>query len=68
MKSLKPHWVSRMAEVAGGVRSRRRRWKECMRSLRMRVRCVWAREALALEVDLPVSQHRVFYGGGGVSL
>ncbi len=35
VKSLKPHCVSRMREVAGGVRRRRRRWKECIRALRI---------------------------------
>ena len=38
-KSLKPHWVSRIAAVAGGVKRRRRRWKECMRRLRRNERC-----------------------------
>lgn len=39
VKSLNPHCVSRMREVAGGVRRRRRRWKECIRVLRRAERC-----------------------------
>lgn len=38
-KSLKPHWVSRMREVAGGVRMVRTRWKDRMRKLRSAERC-----------------------------
>lgn len=38
-KSLKPHWVSWMAAVAGGVRRRRRRWNECIKRLRRKERC-----------------------------
>lgn len=41
MKSLNPHCVSRMREVAGGVRSRSRRWKECIRVLRRAERWGW---------------------------
>lgn len=39
-KSLNPHCVSRMAAVAGGVSRRMSRWKENIRKLRNRERCV----------------------------
>lgn len=39
-KSLKPHCVSRMAAVAGGVRRRMSRWKENIRKLRKKERYV----------------------------
>lgn len=38
-KSLNPHWVSRMRDVAGGVSMERRRWKERIRALRRSDRC-----------------------------
>lgn len=39
VNSLKPHWVSLIDDVAGGVRRRSRRWKECMRAFRKKDRC-----------------------------
>lgn len=48
-KSLKPHCVSRMADVAGGVRTRRRKWKECMRNWRIKDR-YWDEKRLAHEL------------------
>ena len=38
--NLNPHCVSRIAAVAGGVKSRRKRWKECIRKFRRNERCI----------------------------